>query len=253
MFIVAFNLSGLPYSAGFIGKEFLLFQVFRDDLISLYIRACWLVSFFFTPIYMFMLTFVVQFGLKKGFHGVYSSGWGFNVLGNISSLFYFNWNNVNSKFNPIKSYNNNSNKLFSFLNLPTRLGSGAGLDNHNSFLIHTIQHTNVTSRLTSYVLFFFWLFFMFWGENLILIITNYSTLSDMIPSSSFNTLKQHVIYFLRLSNPNIHMYLTFYIYILVTSSFLFMVNFNYKNNFNSFSTLTISMILPLTTIFISLL
>lgn len=74
MFIVAFNLSGLPYSAGFIGKEFLLFQVFKDDFISIFIRACWLVSFFFTPIYMFMLTFVVQFGLKKGFQGVYSSG-----------------------------------------------------------------------------------------------------------------------------------------------------------------------------------
>lgn len=30
-----FNLAGLPYSAGFIGKELLLFQTFRDDLIAL--------------------------------------------------------------------------------------------------------------------------------------------------------------------------------------------------------------------------
>ena len=39
-FIGAFNLAGLPYSAGFIGKEFLLFQVMRDNFLSLYIRGC---------------------------------------------------------------------------------------------------------------------------------------------------------------------------------------------------------------------
>ena len=31
---VCLNLAGLPYSAGFLGKEFLLFQVLRDDFIS---------------------------------------------------------------------------------------------------------------------------------------------------------------------------------------------------------------------------
>ena len=35
-----FNLAGLPYSAGFIGKEFLLFQVLRDDFIALLVRSC---------------------------------------------------------------------------------------------------------------------------------------------------------------------------------------------------------------------
>lgn len=34
-FIVALNLAGLPYSAGFIGKEFLLFQVFKNDFLSM--------------------------------------------------------------------------------------------------------------------------------------------------------------------------------------------------------------------------
>ena len=34
LFGVCFNLAGLPYSAGFLGKEFLLFQVLRDDFIS---------------------------------------------------------------------------------------------------------------------------------------------------------------------------------------------------------------------------
>jgi len=37
---VCFNLAGLPYSAGFLGKEFLLFQVLRDDFLSLFVRGC---------------------------------------------------------------------------------------------------------------------------------------------------------------------------------------------------------------------
>lgn len=68
---VSFNLAGLPYSAGFLGKEFLLFQVFRDDFVSVLVRGCWLVSFFFTPIYMFILNFIVMFGIKKGALPVY--------------------------------------------------------------------------------------------------------------------------------------------------------------------------------------
>jgi NADH-quinone oxidoreductase subunit L len=39
-FGVCFNLAGLPYSAGFLGKEFLLFQLMRDDFISLFVRGC---------------------------------------------------------------------------------------------------------------------------------------------------------------------------------------------------------------------
>jgi NADH-quinone oxidoreductase subunit L len=66
LFGVCFNLAGLPYSAGFLGKEFLLFQVLRDDFLSLWVRGCWLVSFFFTPIYMLMLVFFAMFGVKKG-------------------------------------------------------------------------------------------------------------------------------------------------------------------------------------------
>jgi NADH:ubiquinone oxidoreductase subunit 2 (subunit N) len=37
---VSLNLAGLPYTAGFIGKEFLLFQVLRDDFVSLWVRGC---------------------------------------------------------------------------------------------------------------------------------------------------------------------------------------------------------------------
>jgi len=74
LFGVGLNLAGLPYSAGFLGKEFLLFQVLRDDFLSLVTRGCWLVSFFFTPIYMLILVFRVAFGLKKGSVVAYRSG-----------------------------------------------------------------------------------------------------------------------------------------------------------------------------------
>jgi NADH-quinone oxidoreductase subunit L len=40
LFGVGLNLSGLPYSAGFLGKEFLLFQILCDDFLSLFIRGC---------------------------------------------------------------------------------------------------------------------------------------------------------------------------------------------------------------------
>jgi len=73
LFGVCMNLAGLPYSAGFLGKEFLLFQVLREDFISLFVRGCWMVSFFFTPIYMFILVFVVFFGPKKGVLASYST------------------------------------------------------------------------------------------------------------------------------------------------------------------------------------
>lgn len=40
LFAVCFNLAGLPYSAGFLGKEFLLFQILRDDFLSFFVRGC---------------------------------------------------------------------------------------------------------------------------------------------------------------------------------------------------------------------
>jgi len=40
LFGVCFNLAGLPYGGGYLGKEFLLFQLFRDDFLSLIVRGC---------------------------------------------------------------------------------------------------------------------------------------------------------------------------------------------------------------------
>ena len=130
LFGVCFNLAGLPYSAGFLGKEFLLFQVLRDDFISWFVRGCWLVSFFFTPIYMLILVFVVSFGAKKGTILTYSSYW--------YSNFYHNFQMLSSMLN---DKNTKSNLKW--------------------LLIHRFQFTMITSRTTIYLLFSFWCFFFF--------------------------------------------------------------------------------------------
>jgi hypothetical protein len=107
-----------------LGKEFLLFQVLRDDFISLFVRGCWLVSFFFTPIYMFTLVFLVMFGPKKGSIAAYSSAWDFNFLKHSQALVYY-----------LKSVSHNN-------------------------IVHALKYrfhfTAVTSRSTSYFLFTFW-------------------------------------------------------------------------------------------------
>jgi len=120
LFGVCFNLAGLPYSAGFLGKEFLLFQVLRDDFISLFVRGCWLVSFFFTPIYMFTLVFLAMFGTKRGSITAYSSSWGFDFSRNVQTLLHF-----------------------------FRHGGSGSV---SRFLGFRYQYTSVTSRFTSYIL-----------------------------------------------------------------------------------------------------
>lgn len=75
---VSLNLCGLPYSAGFIGKEFLIFQFFGNDIFALMVRACWLLSFFCTPLYMGLLLFIAVFGSKRGvWHAYQSNGGGY--------------------------------------------------------------------------------------------------------------------------------------------------------------------------------
>ena len=61
LIIVSLNLSGLPYTSGFIAKEFILFQTFRDGFLILAVRAFWFVSFIFTPVYMILLNLYVFF------------------------------------------------------------------------------------------------------------------------------------------------------------------------------------------------
>ncbi len=211
MFILGFNLSGLPYSAGFLGKEFLLFQIFRDDFICYYIQGCWLISFFFTPIYMFLLTFIVQFGIKKSFFNNYSSNW------------YFS-NKIN-------------NTVLSFYS--------------TKYICRTKYFQSaIISKLTSYVLFTFWLIFMFIGEHTFYLIFNYSSLSDTILSNSFVSIKQHTPYFLTFYNYKTLSYLELYIYLLLIYSILFILNFNYKTTVNFNKKLFLTILLPLLIFFI---
>lgn len=202
LFGACFNLAGLPYSAGFLGKEFLLFQVLREDFLSLVVRACWLVSFFFTPIYMFILTFVVIFGPKKGVFTTYLSFWNFK---------YFNFNQLFINFN--KKYSN------------------FNLNNFNNYLLYRFQFTIVTCRTTIYLLFSFWLFFFFFGESLLVILFNFSTLTDSVPSSYFMFFKNHVIFDLNVSSLSLSNTVMFYILFFTSCSFIFLLNLRYTFNY----------------------
>lgn len=201
LFGVCFNLAGLPYSAGFIGKEFLLFQVLRDDFLSLLVRACWLVSFFFTPIYMFILSFVVIFGIKKGVYSTYYSFWNFK---------YFNFNHI----------------LVNFFN--KKINS---LDFFNFYSLYRFQYTIVTCRTTIYLLFSFWCFFFFFGESLLMILFNFSTITDSISSNYFMFFKTHTIFFLNQSSSNLNNVIMFYILFFTSCSFIFLLNMRYNFNY----------------------
>lgn len=202
LFGACFNLAGLPYSAGFLGKEFLLFQVLREDFLSLIVRACWLVSFFFTPIYMFILTFVVIFGPKKGVFTTYLSFWNFK---------YYSFNNILINFN--KTYNNFNLKKF------------------NYYLLYRFQFTIITCRTTVYLLFSFWLFFFFFGESLLMILFNFSTLTDSIGADYFMIFKNHTVFYLNNSSSNLSNSIMFYIIFFTTCSFIFLLNLRYTFNY----------------------
>lgn len=214
LFGVAFNLAGLPYSAGFLGKEFLLFQIFKDDFLSILIRATWLVSFFFTPIYMFILTFVVIFGPKKGVLSTYFSFWNLKLISNFKML---------------------NNKNFNFKKI-------------NFFSSHRFQFTLFTSRSTVFILFFFWIFFFFFGEFLFLILFNYSTLNESVESNFFFIIKNHFAFFLFNFSNYLSSVINLFIYFFTFNAFIYLLNlkisFNYfyfknKNYFNFYFILLI--------------
>lgn len=203
-----FNLAGLPYSAGFIGKELLLFQTIRDDFTSLFVRGCWMVSFFFTPIYMFVLVFVVSFGTRKGVLASYSFAWyplfsnSFWILSNALKL----------------------NRPYSVLLLKER----------RSFrkTLYRFQHTALTSRLTIYVLSVFWCFFFFFGESLLLITLNYNTLSDAVASSFFVFTKSHSIFNSYSSNSLLGDTIFFFILFFTSTAFTFLLNLRFSHTYS---------------------
>jgi len=202
LFGVCFNLAGLPYSAGFLAKEFLLFQILKDDFLSYVTRACWLVSFFFTPVYMFLLVFIVFFGPKKSTLTAYSTFWNINFQ--ITNKVIFNYFN-----NSVKNYN-----FFNYFNL------------------YRYQFTVITCRTTTYVLLSFWFFFFFFGEFLLLVLFNYSSISDSISGDFFFMFKNHSIFNTAISSFNLSNIILFYILFLTSSSLIFLLNLKYTVSYN---------------------
>ena len=197
-----FNLAGLPYSAGFIGKEFLLFQVLRDDFVSLFVRGCWMVSFFFTPIYMFILVFIVSFGTKKGTLAAYAGSW-YSLLSSMFGALFNTRSSVNAEKWTIRKFN-----------------------------LYRFQHTALTSRVTIYILFLFWCFFFFFGESLLLVTLNYNTLVDQIPSSFFVLIKSHVIFMTDSVNNFLGDTIFFFILFFSTTSASFLLNLRYVHSYS---------------------
>ena len=217
-----FNLAGLPYSAGFIGKELLLFQTLRDDFISLFVRSCWMVSFFFTPIYMFILVFVVSFGTRKGVLASYSFAW--------YPLFSNSFWTLSNTLNWSRSRHRRSYRQY----------------------FYRFQHSALTSRLTIYVLSSFWCFFFFFGESLLLITFNYNTLGDSIPSSFFVFTKSHTIFNSFSSNMVLGDTILFFISFFTLMAFTFLLNLRFSHTYSytrSTAILDFSLLLTLTWLF----
>ena len=208
LFGVSLNLAGLPYSAGFLAKEFLLFQILRDDFLSLLVRGCWLISFFFTPIYVLMISFIAIFGIKKSTLLAYLGFWSFNFL----SL--------------LKVIHNFSGVLGTYRNF-------------NSYLLFRFQWTVFTCRPTIYVLFFFWNFFFYFGEFLFMLMLNFCTLSDVIPSSFFNSLNSTSLTQLNINSDDLDDNIFFFILFFTLLALVFIFNFMYESKYKHLDNLFI--------------
>lgn len=211
LFGACFNLAGLPYSAGFVGKEFLLFQVLKEDILSLWTRGCWLVSFFFTPIYMFILIFVVFFGPKKGTLPVYTS---ITSLDNLYEIYFSSKMNLTRKF------------LLAF-------------ESNKQYDATYQQLTYVTSRTTTFILLFFWIFFFYSGESLLLILLNYNTLIDSIISSNFTSTKNHNIFSLNTISTLLELNVNCFIWFFTTLSVYYLSTVTNQSNVNYVSKSTL--------------
>lgn len=93
LIFISLNLTGLPYTSGFLTKELLLFQTFRDDFLVLFIRALWFVSFFFTPFYMIYLNIAVIYYFKLNTVNLYLKNYIYNFkFLNLNNYFFINLN-----------------------------------------------------------------------------------------------------------------------------------------------------------------
>lgn len=197
-FTISVNLIGLPYSSGFYSKEFLLFQILRDDFVSCIIKATWLVSFCFTPFYMFLLNKSVLFGPKKGTSSTY-----YTIVSSNSSFLLKTLTSSSTLFkSPLTTYQLNQHSLFS-------------------------------SRFTSLILLTFWLVFSFSGEYLLLLLMNFSTPIDSIYSSFFLNFSSFTCY--STANTSFYALDSVFSYVLLSTllAIKFLYMFKFKNTRNS--------------------
>jgi hypothetical protein len=188
----------------------LLFQVLKDDFLSNTVRGCWMVSFFFTPIYMLILLFIVLFGPKKGTLETYFLYWNWEFTNNTLLLF--------RKFANLFKANN---LVLGFIKLDR--------------VTTRFQLVVVTSRLTVYVLFLFWVSFFFFGDTLLSVLLNYSTLSEVIFSSCFVVSKEHTLFMLITSTSWLSNTIFFYITTITTLSVMFLVNMRFALTHNYYT------------------
>ena len=99
LIFISLNLTGLPYTSGFLTKELLLFQTFRDDFLVLFIRALWFISFFFTPFYMIYLNIAVMYYFKLNTVNLYLK----NYIYNFKFLDYNNYFFLNLNYSLVIS------------------------------------------------------------------------------------------------------------------------------------------------------
>jgi hypothetical protein len=178
----------------------------------LWVRACWLVSFFFTPIYMLMLVFFAMFGVKKGSIASYRSVWNFSFKDQLISIL---------------NYSSSSGTVF------------------NAFSkIFRFNFTSITSRSTSYLLLTFWLFFFWSGELLLLLLFNYTTIIDCIQSNTFLTIKSHTILMLDSLSSLLQLNINCFIFFLTACSVIFLSNVNYITSYNYFNSAAVYTVLP---------
>jgi hypothetical protein len=164
-----------------------------------------MVSFFFTPIYMLTLVFIVYFGPKKASPSTYGTPWGFLYHTSLSGLVH------------VASYGG--------LTLLRRLA------HRNLF---RFQYTLITARPTVYVLLGMWIFFYSFGDFFLSFMFNYNTLVDTIPSGCFTYIKTHTIFMTESSNAYLSDSLFMFILFLLSSAILFLVGLKTEFSYSYF-------------------
>jgi hypothetical protein len=167
------------------------------------------VGFFFTPIYMFIIPFLVLFNIKKGHSSIYAIFWAFSPSTIAKSI---------------------TKASYLFKIIPWYLNASSTV---------RFQFTALTGRVTTYVLFIFWVFFFFFGESLLLLLLNFSDLNDTIPSGFFFTFKGHISFSLNTFSMLLSQSIMFFIIFFTLSSFYFLVSLRYDMNYNYFNSFLI--------------